>query len=87
MRRLREADADDEGKGMGVAEMQKEKVKVEKDLKVWSAIEVGRRKVEKAMWDMVEQGRPAGMSVADFKVSSPSPVVVCHWSRVCLFRE
>lgn len=71
LRALREADAGGEGKGIGscVAEMQKEKVKVEADLKVWSVIEGRRSKVEKAMWDMVENARPPGMSIADFKVS------------------
>jgi len=69
LRRLREASAG--GEGMGAADMQREKVKVEADLKVWSAIEGRRSKVEKAMWDMVEQGRPPGMSIADFKVSLP----------------
>jgi len=49
--------------------MQKEKVKVEADLKLWSVIEGRRRKVERAMWDMVENARPPGMSVADYKVS------------------
>ena len=34
-----------------------------------SVIEGRRRKVERAMWDMVENARPPGMSVADYKVS------------------
>ena len=66
---MREADQEGQGQGMGVAEMQREKIKVEKELKVWSVIEGRRRKVERAMWDMVENARPPGMSVADYKVS------------------
>jgi len=69
LRSLREADQEGQGQGMGVAEMQREKIKVEKELKVWSVIEGRRRKVERAMWDMVENARPPGMSVADYKVS------------------